>query len=393
MNRLIILLVFALVMMGYLLGGCQPIVAPEAANTVASDSVSLPPTEKASTETELAPATASPAEESTPEPTPARSFKFTNVTESIESQALAGNLLGDPAKRDFIVMLPPGYEESDQRYPVVYVLHGYLLEDEKSNVTTFGIFMRGLLKSGEADEMIFVFVDGTNQLGGSMYLSSPTIGDYETYIAQEIVGQVDADYRTLAQPQSRGITGCSMGGDGAMLLALKHPDVFGLTAPNSASYDWSQEPWLINDARQAYAKPVEDIAGLDRSPMSVKYALALAAALLPNPDKPSLYLDQPYEIIDGEAQFPSGYLELLRDASPTGAAERYLEQPARLSNILLFHGEYDDVAPVGLARIFSKHLTDLGIEHELLEERAGHCAAAWTPVLQFLADNLVFEEE
>ena len=108
----------------------------------------------------------------------------------ITSQALANNLLGDPTTRQYYVYLPPGYDMSDKRYPVVYVLHGYN-QDVASYVLTVPTAEDSLIANGEAREMIVVFADGSNRLGGSMYLSSPTIGDYETYITKELVSQID----------------------------------------------------------------------------------------------------------------------------------------------------------------------------------------------------------
>ena len=130
----------------------------------------------------------------------------------ITSKALAGNLLGDPATRTYSVLLPPSYATSDKRYPVVYVLHWYTGKDY-SMVGPMLVPYKTLLREDKVQEMIFVFPDASNKLGGSQYLSSPTIGDYETYITQELVDLVDATYRTIPDRNSRGITGCSMGGD------------------------------------------------------------------------------------------------------------------------------------------------------------------------------------
>ncbi len=105
--------------------------------------------------------------------------------------------------------------------------------------------------------MILVFPNASNKLGGSMYLSSPTIGDYETYLTRELVDFVDANYRTLAQRDSRGITGCSMGADGAMHLALKYPDVYSVAAPYSGTYDWAKDPWLTIGAQRFQGEPTD----------------------------------------------------------------------------------------------------------------------------------------
>jgi S-formylglutathione hydrolase FrmB len=106
--------------------------------------------------------------------------------------------------------------------------------------------------------MILVLPDGNNKFQGSNYLSSPTIGDYETYIARELVAQVDAKYRTIAQRDSRGITGCSMGGDGAMHLALTFPDVYSVAAPMSATYDFANDPTVEDAAATSLTQIPQD---------------------------------------------------------------------------------------------------------------------------------------
>ena len=139
--------------------------------------------------------------------------------------------------------MPPSYETSDKRYPVVYVLHWY---------TGHAVSLVGPVKraydaaviDGDVQEMIFAFPDAHNKLGCGGYMSSTTIGDYETYIAQEFVDHIDATYRTLPDRASRGITGCSAGGDGSLHLALTYPGVFSVAAPMSGTYDWSQDPYL-----------------------------------------------------------------------------------------------------------------------------------------------------
>jgi len=72
-----------------------------------------------------------------------------------------------------------------------------------------------LILQRKIGEMIAVFVnDGANRLKGSFYLSSPVIGDFETYITQDLVNLIDEQYRTLSARESRGVTGFSMGGWG-----------------------------------------------------------------------------------------------------------------------------------------------------------------------------------
>ncbi|MBK6433221.1 hypothetical protein [Candidatus Amarolinea dominans] len=104
----------------------------------------------------------------TPVPPTATPGKVETKKGEITSQALAGNLLGDPTTREFYVLLPSSYATSDKRYPVVYVLHWYTGHAN----TLLGVFKSAYqiaLSAGGLQEMIFVFPDANNRLGGSMY--------------------------------------------------------------------------------------------------------------------------------------------------------------------------------------------------------------------------------
>ena len=149
----------------------------------------------------------------------------------VHGKGLEGNLEGDSPDREVAVFLPPSYaRERNRRYPVVYMLPG--LTDSVSK--WFGpeehwIKLPEVLDrafaSGTA-EMIVVLPDAFTRYGGSMYSTSVTTGDWENYIAVELVAYIDSHYRTLAHVVSRGIAGHSMGGYGALRIGMKHPDVF-----------------------------------------------------------------------------------------------------------------------------------------------------------------------
>ena len=304
----------------------------------------------------------------------------------ITSRALANNLLGDPTTRQYYVYLPPGYDISDKRYPVVYVLHGYL-QDATSYVLTVPTAEDSLIAKGEAREMIVVFADGSNRLGGSMYLSSPTIGDYETYITKELVSQIDLQYRTLPGRESRGITGCSMGGDGAAHLALKYPDVFSVAAPVSGTYDWKADPsWEITRTYwDIQPQSWEDWPAIH---FWSRAYLATAAAAAANPDKPPFYLDMPFEIIGGEAQIVPGVYERITALDPAHDVLNYLAQPVRLQGLMIY--DSDSGGTVEMARGFDKSLSEMGVPHEYVEVKGGeHCALDWAPVLKFMSDQLM----
>ena len=146
----------------------------------------------------------------------------------IHGTALEGNLEGDAVDRDVLVFLPPSYaKEKSRRYPVVYALHGYSIGAEQWSQeihvpqTIEGAFAQG------AKEMIVVLPDSKTLHNGSMYSSSVTTGDFEQFIACDVVAYIDAHYRTIPNRLARGLVGHSMGGYGATRIGMKHADVFG----------------------------------------------------------------------------------------------------------------------------------------------------------------------
>jgi len=306
----------------------------------------------------------------------------------ITSLALANNLIGDPTTRDFYIYLPTDYDTSEKHYPVVYVLHGF----EQSILGGADILLNldKMLADGEAEEMIYVFIDGNNRYGGSWYTSSPTIGDYESYIVRDLVGHIDANYRTLPDQKSRGITGCSMGGDGTLHLALSYPETFGVAVPISAGYIGELGSWWNTILLPAIPEDFGDFSLLGDP---AQYYIAGAAAAAPDSDQPPFYLDMPFEIVDGETVIVQEVYKKINAVYPVNDLDDYLDQPVRLRGILLYHGEADYIFPVEAVREFDEILGELGIEHEYLEvKNQGHCILDYAPVITFLSDHLLFDQ-
>lgn len=219
----------------------------------------------------------------------------------IHGQSLEGNLEGDAVDRDVIVFLPPSYaKEKHRRYPVVYALHGYSIGAEQWTheihvpQTIEGAFAQG------AKEMIVVLPDSKTVHNGSMYSSSVTTGDFENFIAHDVVAYIDAHYRTLPNRLSRGLVGHSMGGYGASRIGMKHSDVFGslyIMSPCCMSARPAGPPNTELEKTLEAVKTPEDSAKL---PFFARAQLATAAAWSPDPKNPPLYLDLPTK--DGVSQ-------------------------------------------------------------------------------------------
>ena len=280
----------------------------------------------------------------------------------VRSRALEGNLVGDSPARSVSVYLPPGYAaEATRRYPVVYLLHGFTDSDAKwfgrgaKHWINLPAVLDAAYAAGPFFESIVVMPDGSNAFQGSFYSSSVTIGDWETFVAEELVSAVDARYRTLARREARGLAGHSMGGYGAIRLAMKRPDVFSSLYALSAC---CLAPPAVGESEKP--SPAEEVTALDQiamAPFGAKAALATAAAWSPNPNRPPLYLDLPTE---GGKPRPEVVARLAANA-PVAMMPQYLFNLARLRAIAFDMGTRDNLIPGSAA--LDRVMTEQGLAH------------------------------
>lgn len=151
-----------------------------------------------------------------------------------------GTIESDSMKRTvgFNVYLPPQYEqEPARRFPVVYFLHG--ASGTESSDAGLAWHVHAEIVAGRIQPVIYVFPNGGQY---SSYRDATT--NYvraETLLIQELLPHIDRTYRTQARSGARGICGFSMGGGGAMRLALKYPDLFGAAGSLAAALDQTSE--------------------------------------------------------------------------------------------------------------------------------------------------------
>jgi enterochelin esterase-like enzyme len=276
----------------------------------------------------------------------------------IHGTHLEGNLEGNATDRDVIVFLPPSYpDEPERRYPVVYALHGYSIGAEQWSQeihvpqTIEGAFALG------AQDMIVVLPDSKTMHNGSRYSSSVTTGDFERFIAHDVVRYIDANYRTIPDRRSRGLVGHSMGGYGATRIGMKHSDVFGslyIMSPGLSSAEPerpSAEDWAT---LQAVTSPAES-ADL---PGNLRSLLSRAAAWSPNPENPPLFVDMPWQ----EAEVRPEILAKWTANSPLAFIDQYIGDLRRYDAISIDVGDEDGLR-VGAQRL-SEILSAYGIAHE-----------------------------
>ncbi len=219
----------------------------------------------------------------------------------IHGVTLEGNLEANDVDREVLVFLPPSYaKDKKRRYPVVYALHGYSIgADQWSKEIHVPQTIEGAIAKG-AQEMIVVLPDSKTVHNGSMYSSSVTTGDFEQFIAHDVVSYIDAHYRTIARRTSRGLVGHSMGGYGASRIGMRHADVFGSLYIMSPCCMSPRAAGPANPAMEKALEAVKTPADSATLPFGLRAQLATAAAWSPNPMNPPLYLDLPVK--DGAAR-------------------------------------------------------------------------------------------
>jgi S-formylglutathione hydrolase FrmB len=292
------------------------------------------------------------------------------------------------------------------------------------------------IAAGTMKEMILVNPDAYSVYGGSMYSASPTTGDWETFIAEDLVSYVDKNYRTIPDRLSRGLGGHSMGGYGAFRIGMKRPDVFATLYPMSACclIDASitgggrgrgagNAPSAAPAAQQAAPAPAPPATaaqpdavnrgagpGLPERPSGVPQGrgtagdgrggrggrggglgnvqFALAAAWAPNPKNPPQFFDQP--LVDGVPQ-PMVVAKFAAN-SPFVMLSQYVTNLKKYKAIKIDVGNQDGLAASN--HQMEETMTALGIPHTFETYEGDHTNRVpqriEENVLPFFSSNLSF---
>ena len=300
-----------------------------------------------------------------------------------ESEILKNNPLGDRFARDLFVYLPPDYEENEKRFPVVYNLTGFtgrgkMLLNDSAFAPNFAERMDKLIGEDKIKPMIAVMPDCFTFYGGSQYINSSATGNYEDYLIEEIVPFVDENFRTLNDKNSRAVMGKSSGGYGALIMAMRHADVFGLACSTSGDcyFNYCYLPDFSKAFRAIKANPkklVENFWNEDAKKAKDDFAafniIGMSACYSPNPES-ELGFDLPFDLETGE--IISEVLVRWMRYDPVHIAEMYAENLKSLKLLYIDAGKKDEFALDLGAKILSSKLNELKIPHIHEEFDDGH---------------------
>lgn len=310
---------------------------------------------------------------------------------AVESQILAGNLLGDPTSRQLPVYLPPQYaREPERRFAVAYSLAGYggwgaQRLAEKSFEEPLHEQLDRWMESGQIEPMIIAFPDCFTRFGGAQYRNSPVCGAYLDHLADELVALVDRELRTIADRDHRAVLGHSSGGYGALHAAMERPEVFG-HACSTAGDGYFEMSYVLDFgkalqqynrfggpaafARQFFTKRVR--GGNEFGAMSI---LGYAQAYSPDPEVPEVFCQLPFDLQTGELR-PEIWQRWLA-CDPLRAVETRTEALRSLHTLYLDAGTSDEWCLDVAARALSARLRRLGVDHRHEEFDGGHMGCGW----------------
>jgi enterochelin esterase family protein len=316
----------------------------------------------------------------------------TLVIETLESAALRANPLGDPAARRIAVWLPPSYaREAERLYPVIYWLAGYAATGEMLFQggpwqPGLGARLDRLVDEGLMGEAIVVAPDGFTRWGGGQYLDSPASGAYETHLTSEVVPEIDRRFRTRATRDARGIGGKSSGGFGALVLAMRHPDLFAAVASHAGDmyFELSVLPDVGRAARAlrrhggvagflAQLGPSEPMRPDDFTAIMM---LALAASYSPDPARPG-GVALPFDVDTGEIDEAVWRRWKQHDPVEMVRAPAHAEALQRMKLLYLDAGTRDEHNLDLGARILASRLRALGVDFVHQEFDGGHRGTAY----------------
>jgi S-formylglutathione hydrolase len=323
-----------------------------------------------------------PPDKTIPEPpSPHPATRGRIVSDTFLSRSLEGNLLGDAAHRSVLVYLPPTYDRNPaKRYPVIYLLHGYG-HDPRQWVSgrfqgmNLGEAIDKLIGEGRISEMIVVMPNARNRYHGSHYVNSEVTGRWADAIARELVAYIDIKYRTIASPHSRGIAGWSMGGRGALYLALMYPGVYGAVYGLSSGYfDFAHSPIVTDDVWERV------LSIMQGNPDSYEFkvpeqiaemrVISLATAFSPNPQRRPFLCDLPIELADGKLQSIPAVWQRWLNYDPFVLVRSRTRNLRRLRALQFDCGRSDPLLEGN--RIFAKGLDAAGIRHTFEEYDGTH---------------------
>ena len=315
------------------------------------------------------------------------------VVQKLYSEKLE-NPGGENPERRITIYLPPNYEDSEKRYPVLYYLHGFTWNDSlMMAVDHFDQLMDKAIADGIIEPVIVVMPDQYTLYRGSFYTNSTLTGRWADFTGIDLVKFVDENFKTIPKADSRGIAGHSMGGQGAIKMGMLFPDVFSTVyALSPAVLGIEQEMGV----RGPGYKRLGEITTREQlvtgwGEFLPNAIVAMGRAYTPNLNNPPFQVDLPYYYQGDSLIVNPAILEIWHEKSAIGMIDDHVDNLKKIKALKLDWGRNEDFDHIPLTCLqFSQKLENLGIEHYAEEYIGDHGNKLWTDDGRALNDMLPF---
>jgi S-formylglutathione hydrolase FrmB len=296
------------------------------------------------------------------------------VVQKFIAGSIKNNQAGEDPLRRLTIYLPPGYEKTKDRYPVLYFLHGFASDDEDMmKYIGFKDLMDSAIKAGQLRPSILVLPNSLTKYFGSFYTNSSAAGNWADFIGKDVVNYIDKNYRTIAHRSSRGLFGHSMGGNGALKMAMLFAHQFSAVyAMSPGALHFSDDFRLSHPA----FKKVSEQKNMDSLRTAVPYYnfekfpffemiyASLARMYSPNINEPILQADQPMKYVNGEMVVEAAVLKKWEANFPINMIEDHIPALKSLSALKMDWGRNEDFKHIPITNMeLSKKLEALGVKH------------------------------
>lgn len=282
---------------------------------------------------------------------------------------------GENTTRRVTIYLPPKYDETNERYPVLYYLHGFTMTDSLTQAEVEILDLA--INSGKIRPIIFVVSNQNTNYEGSFYTNSILNGKYADFTVKALVEFIDKKFRTIANRNSRGICGHSMGGYGAIKLAMMFPEIYSSVYALSPGFLALVKEFGPNSDSYKQLALIKNREELKKAYFP-KTIVAVARAWSPNLTNPPFYCDIPFKYKGDSLIVENEVLAKWNNNLPFIMIDNYVENLKKLKAIKLDWGRNDGSRFPIQCMMFSQKLENLGIEHFAEEYIGTHMNKIWT---------------
>ncbi len=302
-------------------------------------------------------------------------------TKKFLAPSIQNNKGGEDPNRRLTIYLPPGYEKSKERYPVIYFLHGFAADDEDMmNYIGFKSLMDSAIKASQLRPSILVVPNSMTKYFGSFYTNSAVAGNWADFIGKDVVEYIDKNYRTIANRNSRGLFGHSMGGNGALKMAMLFADKFSAVyamSPGALHFSddfrlshpafkrvWQQKNLPTGQAGMDSMRTSVPYYDFEKFPFFEMIYASLARMYSPNINETLLQADQPMKYVDGKMVVNTEVLKKWEDNFPINMIDDHIPALKSLKALKIDWGRNEEFSHIPTTNMeFSKKLEALSIKH------------------------------